>query len=261
MLTPLLLLWQTVEEKAKKERNRLALGEKRKELANKLRARAEERRTERIATKGRQIEAMQHLLSMVRGVAQAPARSSTTSPASSTRALDDADDLMLDIEEGTGDLALPREEGDRDRYLEQLHYLGYADEDDLEETIESEQKTLDRWMGVEVVKEAPDYSLLAIPDGDLTAAQIKEKRKQRLLKCASDARIRIADEKEEAARIAAQKQAVLEQRRIADFEGWRQDLYTERSVGQEATKVITLHASLPSDTHCLPLPLPLRNRN
>lgn len=71
---------------------------------------------------------------------------------------------------------------------------------------------------------------MEIPDSELTPEQIKEKRKQRLLKNSSDARDKIKREKEEQERKREEKRFAEEERRFRDFDGWKQDLYMERQL-------------------------------
>lgn len=72
-------------------------------------------------------------------------------------------------------------------------------------------------------QEAPDFSLLEVPDDQLDEAGLKQKRQQRLLKSNHDARARAKAEKEaEKARIAEEAR-LDEERRTNDLEGWLED--------------------------------------
>ena len=72
-------------------------------------------------------------------------------------------------------------------------------------------------------QEAPDFSLLDVPDDQLDEAGIKQKRQQRLLKSNHDARARAKAEKEaEKARIAEEAR-LDEERRVNDLEGWLEE--------------------------------------
>ncbi|GAB1318879.1 Actin-related protein 5 [Madurella fahalii] len=72
-------------------------------------------------------------------------------------------------------------------------------------------------------QEAPDFSLLDVPDDQLDEAGLKQKRQQRLLKSNHDARARAKAEKEaEKARIAEEAR-LDEERRTNDLEGWLED--------------------------------------
>ncbi|KAK4217848.1 putative actin-related protein 5 [Rhypophila decipiens] len=75
----------------------------------------------------------------------------------------------------------------------------------------------------EEAAEAPDFSLLDVPDDQLDEAGLKQKRQQRLLKSNHDARARAKAEKEaEKARIAEEAR-LDEERRTNDLEGWLED--------------------------------------
>ncbi|KAL2120578.1 hypothetical protein VTJ04DRAFT_4605 [Mycothermus thermophilus] len=72
-------------------------------------------------------------------------------------------------------------------------------------------------------EEAPDFSLLEVPDDQLDEAGLKQKRQQRLLKSNYEARQRAKAEKEaEKARIAEEARRD-EERRINDLEGWLEE--------------------------------------
>lgn len=72
-------------------------------------------------------------------------------------------------------------------------------------------------------QEAPDFSLLEVPDDQLDEAGLKQKRQQRLLKSNHDARARAKAEKEaEKARIEEEVR-LDEERRTNDLEGWLED--------------------------------------
>ncbi|KAJ4300394.1 Nuclear actin-protein involved in chromatin remodeling [Collariella sp. IMI 366227] len=72
-------------------------------------------------------------------------------------------------------------------------------------------------------QEAPDFSLLDIPDDQLDETSLKQKRQQRLLKSNHDARARAKAEKEaEKARVAEEARRD-EERRVNDLEGWLEE--------------------------------------
>ncbi|KAL2023080.1 hypothetical protein VTK56DRAFT_3990 [Thermocarpiscus australiensis] len=72
-------------------------------------------------------------------------------------------------------------------------------------------------------QEAPDFSLLDVPDDQLDEAGLKQKRQQRLLKSNHEARARAKAEKEaEKARIAEEAR-LDEERRLNDLEGWLEE--------------------------------------
>lgn len=195
--------FESLEEKQKKEEAKEQLAEKRREQAQKLRERAEKQRSEKQEAKRQQIESMKKLERQV----------------------------LKSANYKVGEFNDEEEEAS----IDQLHLFGYESLEELQAAIVTEQRELNRMLGIEEVKEAPDYSLLDVPDAELSAEQIKEKRKQRLLKNSADARERIRREKEEETRRIEEQKLALEERRINDFAGWRDDLYGER---QDLIKVI-----------------------
>src|SRR4051812_18305626 len=93
---------------------------------------------------------------------------------------------------------------------------------DLERSIKK-ARTKDLGGEQEEEQQAPDFSLLEVPDDQLDEAGIKQKRQQRLLKSNHDARARAKAEKEaEKARIAEDAR-LDEDRRTNDLEGWLED--------------------------------------
>lgn len=93
---------------------------------------------------------------------------------------------------------------------------------DLERSIKR-ARTKDLGGEQEEEQEAPDFSLLDVPDDQLDEAGLKQKRQQRLLKSNYEARARAKAEKEaEKARIAEEAR-LDEERRINDLEGWLEE--------------------------------------
>lgn len=93
---------------------------------------------------------------------------------------------------------------------------------DLEKSIKK-ARTKDLGGEQEEEQEAPDFSLLDVPDDQLDEAGLKQKRQQRLLKSNHDARARAKAEKEaEKARIAEEAR-LDEERRVNDLEGWLEE--------------------------------------
>ncbi|KAL1838724.1 hypothetical protein VTJ49DRAFT_2261 [Mycothermus thermophilus] len=92
---------------------------------------------------------------------------------------------------------------------------------DLEKAIKkARQKDLG---GEQEEEEAPDFSLLDVPDDQLDEAGLKQKRQQRLLKSNHEARLRAKQEKEaEKARLEEEARRD-EERRINDLEGWLEE--------------------------------------
>jgi len=84
---------------------------------------------------------------------------------------------------------------------------------------------------IEEEVEAPDYSLIDVPDEELAGdeAKLKQKRTQKLMKANNEARARAKAEKErEKARIA-EEQRIDDERRENDLEGWLQDRRNART--------------------------------
>ncbi|KAI0596458.1 putative chromatin remodeling complex subunit [Biscogniauxia sp. FL1348] len=111
------------------------------------------------------------------------------------------------------------------------------DEAHLERTIKELEKSIKRARTKDVggdpeeEQEAPDFSLLEVPDDQLDDAGLKAKRHQRLLKSNHEARARAKAEKEaEKARIAEEERLDRE-RRENDLEGWLE----EKRVARENT--------------------------
>ncbi|KAH6660705.1 putative chromatin remodeling complex subunit [Truncatella angustata] len=109
------------------------------------------------------------------------------------------------------------------------------DETHLERTIKEFEKAVkkarnkDLGIDVEEEVEAPDFSLLDMPDEELDDAGLKAKKQQRLLKSNHEARARAKAEKEaEKARIAAEEQADID-RRTNDLEGWLEEKRVARA--------------------------------
>lgn len=244
---------ETAQERREREARQEAIAERRRELAQRLRERAEKQRMERIEAKRHQVLSMQRLLQRVQdlmGPAETDANAKTSThnaingpedtgaaPASDTAdGLDLVKDQDLDLEgegeEGQGLAALtpaPKSSAGTS-LLKKFGYAGGVEE--LQAALASEQRELDRLMGVEETaaanKEAPDHSLLELPDDQLTPEQVREKRRQRLLKNAADARERIRRAKEAAEAHREEQRQARQRRREEDFAGWRADLYEER---------------------------------
>ncbi|KGG52071.1 putative chromatin remodeling complex subunit protein [Mitosporidium daphniae] len=111
-----------------------------------------------------------------------------------------------------------------DDYLEMLKDYGYSSISDLEQVILDFETRLDKLVygkdssQKETVKY--DYSILEIPDADLSEEKIKEKRKLRLLKAGFDARERARLEKEDEDRAKEKEELKENMRREADPEKW-----------------------------------------
>ncbi|CAK7227756.1 Actin-related protein 5 [Sporothrix curviconia] len=103
------------------------------------------------------------------------------------------------------------------------------DEAALERQIKELEKTIrrarqkDLGNDPEQENEAPDFSLLEVPDDQLDEAQIKAKRQQRLMKSNHDARARAKAEKEAEKARVAEEARLEEERRTNDLENWLEE--------------------------------------
>lgn len=80
------------------------------------------------------------------------------------------------------------------------------------------------------VKEPPTFPLVDVPDHTLNEEDLKEKRRQRLMKAGYDARIRAKAEREvDKARLAEEKR-IDEERRRDDMAGWLREVRREHEV-------------------------------
>ena len=106
---------------------------------------------------------------------------------------------------------------------------------ELEKSIKK-ARTKDVGGDPEEEQEAPDFSLLEVPDEELDEAGIKAKRHQRLLKSNHEARARAKAEKEaEKARIAEEERLDRE-RRENDLEGWLEEKRLARNATLQRMK-------------------------
>lgn len=104
--------------------------------------------------------------------------------------------------------------------LEHAQHAGFTDLVDLKRTIKQLNNSLRRSRGETIEDPEPHTPLLDVPDAELNAEDLKEKRRQRLLRASYDARQRQKAEKE------AQRQLKLEEEqrdadwRTRDLSGW-----------------------------------------
>ncbi|KAI8635289.1 putative chromatin remodeling complex subunit [Xylariaceae sp. FL1651] len=111
------------------------------------------------------------------------------------------------------------------------------DEAQLERTIKELEKSIKRARTKDVgadpeeEQEAPDFSLLEVPDDQLDEAGLKAKRHQRLLKSNHEARARAKAEKEAEKARAVEEERADRERRDNDLEGWLE----EKRIAREST--------------------------
>lgn len=119
------------------------------------------------------------------------------------------------------------ENGPKKEVKKTLDREGFRDEAQLQKEIAELEKSIRRARKLDVGDDAddqpPSFPLVDVPDEELDEAQIKEKRKQKLMKANYEARLRAKEEKE-----IEKKQQEEEERKDAewrerDLEGWLND--------------------------------------
>ncbi|CAO3569735.1 unnamed protein product [Mortierella alpina] len=118
-------------------------------------------------------------------------------------------------------------------WTEQLKAMGFKDEADLESAIKTTDAAIKRArnkeLGIEEEeKEPPTFPLVAIPDEELSEADRKEKRKQRLLKASHDARMRAKAAKAEEAAFQEELARQDAERREREPQKWLDEIHSKR---------------------------------
>ena len=90
------------------------------------------------------------------------------------------------------------------------------------------------------VQEEPTFPLLDVPDADLDEDQLKEKKKQRLLKAGYDARVRAKAEAEQLRRNAEEAARKEDEERERDPEGWSARVRAEHDVCVSYVEVVLI---------------------
>ncbi|KAI8581791.1 hypothetical protein K450DRAFT_231201 [Umbelopsis ramanniana AG] len=126
-------------------------------------------------------------------------------------------------------------------WLAQLKESGFDNEADLDATIkkleEGIQRARNKELGIdENDDKPPTFPLLDIPDDQLSEADKKEKKKQRLLKAGYDARQRAKKAKEEDKARQAEIARLDEERRMNHPDEWLSDLKEKRKATVERIK-------------------------
>lgn len=128
-----------------------------------------------------------------------------------------------------------KEDSTAEEFAIHLREAGFSSEHELSGTVKSLEASVRRQLakqaGLPLPEEPeviPSFPLIDIPDEDLSSDQIKEKRKQRLLKAGYDARMRGKKEKEEERLRIEKEKRLEEERRENDFDGWLKDLKEKR---------------------------------
>ena len=124
---------------------------------------------------------------------------------------------------------------DEDDYDETLKIHGFDSEKQLDELIVSVEAKLKKFKnkmaGIaepEDPKEPPSFPLVDVPDAQLTPEQIKEKRKQKLMKAGYDARIRQRQEKDVQRQREEEETRLDDQHREANLERWLENTRAKR---------------------------------
>ncbi|KAG0227057.1 Nuclear actin-protein involved in chromatin remodeling [Actinomortierella wolfii] len=118
-------------------------------------------------------------------------------------------------------------------WAEQLRSFGFKDEAELDSVMKTTETAIKRArnkeLGIEEEeKEPPTFPLVDVPDEELTEADKKEKKKQKLLKASYEARQRAREAKEEENARQAELARLDEERRINEPEKWLQELRAKR---------------------------------
>jgi actin-related protein len=240
------------------ERAAAALREKRRMLAERLRAQSAEQRVQTLRSKEHIVVTLRGLMDAVHAAfgrvqRRAPEPEQDDEGASAV-AFSDADEPAgseLSVgtprdSQATGDnLPLSLATLGDARLVGELGRFGYRRLGALEAGLREAEEDLLRFqascsangisidstvvVSSSVPVEAPDYSLLDVADGSLTEEQVREKRRLRLLKNSADARERMRQERLVAAEAEAAVTAALEALRVRDVDEWRATLYGRRT--------------------------------
>ena len=236
--------------------NQVALQEKRKILADKLRQKGEEQREAKLKSKEHIYKALQGLLErvelslkknnqVIKKKKSATEEAAVIDTEDQDISMDFSDDdenieeeldssaIDIDTNDETSSLIdvifTPQNVGDM-KLFEELRRLGFKSLNGLQEGLRRTEEDYFRLSGqaTHIITVPVDFSLLNIADSELSEAEIREKRRLRLIKSSADARERQKVEKaaEDARKKAASE--ALEQRRQCDLEGWRVELYGQR---------------------------------
>ncbi|GAA5878506.1 hypothetical protein JCM8547_008434 [Rhodosporidiobolus lusitaniae] len=124
-----------------------------------------------------------------------------------------------------GELKEQRASMPKPEYERRLQETGFESHADLEDYLKKIQKSVTRAknkeLGIEDEgKEAPSFPLIDVPDHLLNETDLKEKRRQKLMKAGYDARIRLKAEKEEERRRIEEERRRDEELRKEDFGEW-----------------------------------------
>ncbi|GAA5859405.1 hypothetical protein JCM1840_004599 [Sporobolomyces johnsonii] len=114
-----------------------------------------------------------------------------------------------------------------------LKDAGFSSPEDLDDYLKKTEKSLTRArnkeLGIEETegKEPPSFPLIDVPDHTLNEDDLREKRRQKLMKAGYDARIRLKAEKEEERRRVEERERRDRELRESDFGKWLAGLRRE----------------------------------
>ncbi|GAA5936627.1 hypothetical protein JCM1841_004631 [Sporobolomyces salmonicolor] len=114
-----------------------------------------------------------------------------------------------------------------------LKDAGFSSPEDLDDYLKKTEKSLTRArnkeLGIEESegKEPPSFPLIDVPDHTLNEDDLREKRRQKLMKAGYDARIRLKAEKEEERRRVEERERRDRELRESDFGKWLDGLRRE----------------------------------
>ncbi|EIW86258.1 chromatin remodeling complex subunit [Coniophora puteana RWD-64-598 SS2] len=133
-------------------------------------------------------------------------------------------DFMLKLKEDRPDT--------KREWMSVLRGEGFDDEDSFEQTLKKLEADIKRGRkkdtDVEEPAEEPTFPLLDVPDADLDEDQLKEKKKQRLLKAGYDARLKARREKEKEREEKEAEERREEDERENNFGEWSRRLRAEQ---------------------------------
>ncbi|OZJ06870.1 hypothetical protein BZG36_00026 [Bifiguratus adelaidae] len=127
-------------------------------------------------------------------------------------------------------------------WLTRLKNQGFKDEADLDEVLKQTEefikKARRKELGSDEMEEKgePSFPLVDIPDDQLSEADRKEKRKQKLLKAGHEARLRAKKAKEEEKARQLEANRLEEEYRLAHPEQWADEMHAKRKLVIEKIK-------------------------
>jgi len=92
---------------------------------------------------------------------------------------------------------------------------------------------------VEEEQAPPSFPLVDVPDHTLDEEQLKEKRKQKLIKAGYDARMRMKAEREAENQRLAEEKRLDDELRTNDFQGWLAQLREQHEVRRQICDCLT----------------------